>query len=139
MGATSNREQVVANSQFGGGATAFAPGTWYLGLSITTPSDDGTGFTEPVGNAYARLAIPNDSTRWAPATTSDGVTRKANSGKFTFVNPTGAWGQIIHWGLFLTSTGGSPEWVGALTSPIAPRNTNTVVEFDVGQFVLTFD
>lgn len=145
MSATSNREVVIANSQFGAGALpvgvgTYAPATWYLGLSTTTPGDDGTGFTEPVGGSYARVSITNDGTKWATATPGgDGITRKANAAAFTFTNPTGAWGQVTHWGLFTVSSGGTPEWVGELDAPISPRSGNSPVEFAAGQFILTFD
>lgn len=139
MGASDAREQLVANSQFGGGATTWAPATWYLGLSTTTPADDGTGFSEPVGGAYARVAITNSATNFPPAATSAGVTTKANGAKFTFPNPTGTWGQITHWGFFTAATGGIAEWTGALDTSITPKNGNTPVEFDVAQLVMTFD
>lgn len=140
MSATVARERVIADSQFGAGAIAgVAPATWYLGLSTTTPANDGTGFSEPVGGSYARVAITNNAANFPAATTSDGVSRKASGAKFTYPNPTGNWGQITHWGMFLASSGGVPEWFAALDAPINPRSGNTPVEFDVGQLVLTFD
>lgn len=139
MGATDAREVLIANSQFGGGATTWAPGTWYLGLSTTTPADDGTGFTEPSGGGYARVAVLNDSTRWELASTSGGVTSKANKTAFTFPNPTGNWGQITHYGFFTASSGGTPEYTNPLDTSINPKTGNTPVEFAAGQLVMTFD
>lgn len=139
MTATAARERVIADSQFGAGAiTGVAPATWYVGLSTTIPANDGSGFSEPVGAAYGRVAFTNNATNWPAASTSDGVTRKLNGAKITFPNPTGAWGTIVYWGLFLNPTGGTPEWVGALSAPIAPRNGNSPVEFDLQQLELIF-
>lgn len=135
MGATAARERAIADSMFGSGT----PATWYLGLSTTTPANDGTGFSEPTGGSYARVAIPNDTANWPAAVTADGVTRKENGAKFTFPDPTGTWGQVTHWGLFLTSTGGTPEIHQAIDASIAPKSGNTPVEFDVGQIYITVD
>ncbi len=145
MSATTSRELKIADSQFGAGQQPagtgiYAPATWYLGLSTTAPTDDGSGFTEPVGNGYARCTVPNDATRWGTASPGgDGITRKSNVAAFTFPNPTGAWGLLTHWGLFLASSGGTPEWTGELGAPISPRTGNTPVEFAIGQFILVFD
>jgi hypothetical protein len=139
MSMTEAQERLAADSFFGGGLTTWAPATWYLGLSSTTPADDGTGFTEPSGSAYARAALTNNSTNFPPAATSDGVTRKTNGAKFTMPNPTGTWGHLTHWGLFSSASGGQPRWTGPLDAAIDPRNGHTGVEFDVGQIIITFD
>jgi hypothetical protein len=140
MSATEARERLLADSQFGAGAQgSFAPATWYLGVSTTVPADDGTGFTEPSGGSYARVAITNNATNWPAAATADGVTTKKNGAKFTFVNPTGNWGLLIWWGLFTASTGGQPQYVGENDQPISPRSGNSPVEFDINQIIIEFD
>jgi hypothetical protein len=136
LGAHDSRERAIADSQFGGGATSWAPATWYIGLSTTAPNDDGSGFTEPVGSSYARVAVTNNVANWPAATTVAGETTKQNGAKITYPNPTGAWGQLAYWGAFLTSTGGTPEYSNPLDAPISPRAGNSPVEFDVGQLVL---
>lgn len=131
MGATASRLRAIADQQFG----SSTPATWYLGLSVATPTPDGSGFVEPpTGVGYARVTIPNTGASWKAATTADNITRKENLAKFTFTNPTGPWGQITYWGLFLTLTGGTPEWFQALDSSISPKAGHSPVEFDVGQF-----
>lgn len=136
MGATSARERAILDWLFGSGT----PAQWYLGLSTTSPADDGSGFSEPVGGAYARVLITNDSTRWdAAITAADGTTRKQNKTKFTFPNPTGSWGSVVAWGLFLTASGGTPEVHQLLDAPISPKNGNTPVEFDIGQLWIIAD
>lgn len=139
MGASDTRERAIADSQFGGGATTWAPATWYLGLSTTAPADDGSNFTEPVGTAYARVAVTNNATSFPPAATSQGITTKQNGVKMTFPNPTGSWGTLGYWGFFTASSGGTPEWSGPLDTTISPKSGNTPVEFDVGQLVMSFD
>lgn len=138
MGAHTARQLKIADSQFGGGATTWAPTTWYLGLSTTTPNTDGTSFTEPVGGAYARVAVTNNATNFPAATATTGITTKSNGAKFTFVNPTGVWGLISYYGWFTALTGGTPEYSNALDAPITVRNGNTPVEFDIAQLIMTW-
>lgn len=138
MAATDARERSIADSQFGGGATTWAPATWFLGLSTTTPNGDGTGFTEPVGGSYARVSITNNATNFPVASTSSGTTSKASGIAFTFANPTGTWGIVTYWGFFTASSGGTPEYTGQLDTPITIKNGNTPVQFDIGQLVTTW-
>ena len=89
MGASDNREKLIADSQFGAGAVTiatvtYAPATWYFGLSTTTPNDDGTGFTEPSGGGYARVAKTNDATNFPGAQVISGECRKTNGTKITW-------------------------------------------------------
>lgn len=139
IGATDTRERAIADSQFGGGATTWAPATWYLGLSTTAPNEDGTGFTEPVGGAYARVSITNNATNFPAAVTTTGTTTKTNGIKFTFVNPTGTWGSISYYGFFTASSGGTPEYWNPLDVSITVKNGNTPVEFDIGQLIMQWD
>jgi hypothetical protein len=139
MPATIPREALIADSQFGGGATTWAPATWYLALSTTTPANDGTGFTEPVGGSYARVAITNNATNFPAAINDNGVTKKIGGAKFTFVNPTGTWGVVTHFGFFTALTGGTVQYWQALDTSISPKSGNTPVEFDVGQLVMIVD
>lgn len=135
-GATHARRVTIANSQFGGGASSWAPATWYCGLSTTTPSDDGSGFTEPVGGAYARAAVTNNATNFPPATTVSGETTKTNGTKITFPNPSGTWGALGHYGFFTSASGGTPEYTQPLDAAITVKSGNTPVEFDIGQMIL---
>lgn len=139
MGASDARERAIADSQFGGGATTWAPATWYLGLTTTTPSDDGASFTEPSAGAYARVAVTNDAVNFPAATTVSGVTSKKNGAKLTFANPTGLWGLISHFGWFTALTGGTPEYTFPLDTPITVQSGNTPVEFDVSQLVMNWE
>lgn len=138
MPATNNRERSIADSQFGGGVTTWAPGTWYLGLSTTQPNDDGTGFTEPVAGAYARKSVLNDATQFDPAITTNGITTKQNKAAITFANPTGNWGLITHYGWFTASSGGQPEYWNPLDAAITVQSGNTPVEFAAGNLIMSW-
>lgn len=139
MGAHNARERAIADSQFGGGATSWAPATWYLGISTTVPNDDGTNFTEPVGGAYARVAITNNATSFPASTTVNNDTVKSNGIKFTFPNPTGVWGNIVYYGFFTAASGGTPEYSNPLDAAVTVRSGNTPVEFDIGQLQMSFE
>lgn len=139
MGATDAREALIADSQFGGGATTWAPATWYLGLSTTVPNEDGTNFTEPSGGSYARVAITNNVTSFPAASIENGQTVKKNGAKFTFPNPSSSWGTIAYYGFFTAASGGTPQYFGPLDTTISPRNGNSPVEFDVNQLVMSWD
>lgn len=138
MGAVDSRERAIADSQFGGGATTWAPATWHVGLSTTTPAGDGSGFTEPVGGSYARVALTNNATNFPAATTSAGTTSKSNGTAITFTNPTGNWGLITHFGFFVATSGGTVEYWFKLDSSITVNSGNTPVQFDIGQLIMTF-
>lgn len=138
VGASDSRERAVADSQFGGGATTWAPATWYAGLSTTVPNDDGTGFTEPSGGSYARVPKTNNASNFPAATTVAGVTTKKNGTKITWPDPTGTWGLLPSVGFFTTASGGLPEWMFKLETPITAQAGNTPVEIDVLQGVMRF-
>lgn len=138
MGAVDSRERLIADSQFGGGATTWAPATWYLALSSTTPAADGSGFTEPVGSAYARVAITNNTTNFPAATTSAGLTTKSNGATWTFTNPTGTWGIMTHIGFFTASSGGTVDYWFKMDGALTVFSTSTPVQFDIGLLIMTF-
>jgi hypothetical protein len=147
--ATDARERLIADSQFGSGAItvtagvpiggAFAPATWFLGLSKTTPNEDGTNFTEPVGLGYVRLSVANTAASFRPAVTTLGVTTKSNLIVLNFANPTGTWGLLTDYGWFLASSGGVPEYTHEIDVPITVQNGNTPVGFDIDQLVMVWD
>lgn len=125
MGAKHAEQRTLADSRFGSGS----PAVWYIGISTTVSSPDGTGFTEPVGGSYARVAVTNNATNWPAAVTASGRTTKKNGTPATFANPTGSWGKIAEWGAFLTSTGGTPVYSNAVNDEILPRAGLSPVEF----------
>lgn len=139
MAASLDRKRQIADSQFGGGATSWAPGTWWLGLSSTAPNDDGTGFTEPSGGSYGRVAILNNTTNFPAAVIAAGnLVTKANGAKFTYANPTATWGLMGWYGFFVAVSGGLPQYWNQLDAAITVRAGNTPVEFDTGALVMAW-
>lgn len=124
MSAKDAEERLILDSRFGSGS----PATWYVGLGTTTSSEDGTGFTEPVGNAYARVAVTNNVTNFPAASTTANKTVKRNGTAITWPNPTGSWGLLGEVGFFDVSTGGTPRYTQGIDDPIAPKSGNTPVE-----------
>ena len=92
-----------------------APVSVFVALSTTSINDDGSGITEPVGNAYARTAVVFD----APAL---GISVNQ---LVTFPQATGSWGTLTDFALFDASTGGNMLYHDTLTAPLAVGNLDT--------------
>lgn len=89
-------DQKIMNLVFG--AAAYAPGATYtVGLSTTTVVYDGTGITEPVGNAYARASVSNVPAQWTVTTVAGGGYQAANTNAINFPTATGSWGTVTDW------------------------------------------
>lgn len=93
-----------------GKATYTPPATYYLGLSKTPISYEGTGLTEPSGNAYQRVPVTNNKTNWS--TSTNGVIK--NLIKVSFPESTGDWGVCTHVFIADASTGGNILFVSPL-------------------------
>lgn len=101
------------------GRTALqVPDTLYVGLSTTAPNPDGTNFTEPSGNGYERVAVPNTTTWWYDATEAN-PSVKANALPILFNEATGPWGTVTHWGIFDAETDGNLLDWAPLTTPVS--------------------
>ena len=88
------------------------PSEYYIGLSTTAPSADGTGVTEPPTEAgYARVKLTS-----LGEPTGGVVT---NSQSVNFNESTAAWGTVTHFVIYDTSTVGSGNLLmyGALSAP----------------------
>lgn len=98
-------------------------GEFYLGLSSTSPSSDGTGITEPSSGGYARARIDKFT---EPA---NGEVK--NAGMILFPQSTGEWftsaNKATHWVLF-DGDGSSANVLagGALSEPIIVSIDTTV-------------
>ena len=133
-GAKAARKRAIADGQFGSGT----PVTWYTGMSTAISADDGTGFLEPAGGAYARVAVTNNATNFPAATTVTGTTTKKCGVNVLFPVPTTNWGLMREIGWFLTLTGGLPEWSVEFDEPRDVRSGNTVVEVPATLLVMPF-
>lgn len=118
------------------GALAYAaPATLYVALSTTTPSDDGTNFTEPSGNAYARVSVTNNKTTWNTA--SGGAVDNAIEIAFPQATPAG-WGTVTHFGVYDALTVGNQLAWGALTASKVIDALDTA-KFAAGDLDATLD
>lgn len=103
---------------------AYTPPTnWFIALSTTTPTEAGANFTEPSGNAYARVSTA--AADWAAASAGDPST-KANANAITFPTASGSWGTVTHFGFFTASSGGTVQIWGALDTSKAVTTGDTV-------------
>jgi hypothetical protein len=78
------------------GATAWSPpGTIHFALSTSpwNPDADGSGLDEPVGGAYARVGLTNNTTNFPDATGSNPAL-KLTGAAIAFPTATGGWGTI---------------------------------------------
>ena len=120
-----------------GKATSIPYSSVYVGLgtNATEPARDGTGFTEPSGNGYARQLLGNSTALLQKmGTPSSGSVTNNNSaheynGKIYFPEATGSWGSIKYVGLFSAATGGTLIAYAALTGDAVAvaSGTNPVI------------
>lgn len=75
------------------------PAAYYIGLSSTTPSMDGSNVTEPSGNGYQRVQVTNLS-----EPTSGEI---YNTTDIEFPESTGDWGTMRSYVLYDSPTGGN--------------------------------
>lgn len=117
------------------GNTAYtAAATLYAALSTADPTDSGGGIAEPVGNAYARVAITNNTTNWPNASAGS----KANGTAVTFPTASGSWGTITHFAIFDASSSGNMIGYGTLTASKVIGNGDTA-SFAISALTITLD
>jgi len=117
---------VVANKilDYNFGKTAHTPPTtYYVGLSTTTINIGGTGATEPVGGAYARVAVTNNKTNFTVAALGS----LKNDVSISFVESTSAWGTITYVFLADALTAGNIYFYEALSAPKTVQSATTVL------------
>ena len=116
------------------GKTAYAMPTTYVGLSSTTPADDGTGVNEPVGDGYARVATIGAD--WATAT----ISSIQNATIISFSTASADWvgGSVLtHTVLFDAQTGGNMLNYGNVTTPV-PCLSGDTLSFAVGELDILY-
>ncbi len=141
MSMANRTAQALLNSLFGKtsnfGALATAP-TIYVGLSSTTPAEDGTNITEPSGGAYARQLVA--AANWNAATLADPSVLD-NSAKVTFPKATADWlagANLTHFVVFDAATAGNFLIAGALTTA-KPVLQDDTAEFAIGDINFDLD
>lgn len=133
-GFTDYLEDAVLDQWFGN-VTPTVPGTLYVGLSSTAPTETGGNITEPSGSGYARAAVPNDATNW-PATAGDGT--KSNGQVIEFPQATGDWGEVTYFFIATAATAGSVLAFGTLGVAKTIGNGDTA-SFGQGSLTITLD
>ena len=104
------------------------PTNYFVALSTTIPAQDGTGFTEVTGGAYAR------GTMSAGSAPSNGVV--SNSADVEFQECTADWGTIKAFGVYDAATGGNLLMYDEVT-PNQSVVTGNQVRFKPGALKLT--
>jgi hypothetical protein len=141
MSFTNYTAQALLNSLFGKtsnfGALASAPSI-YVGLSSTTPAEDGTNVTEPSGGAYARVLVAAGN--WNAATSAD-PSLIDNSAEIAFPTATADWvggSNLTYFVIFDASGAGNLLMAGALTVAKPVLNGDTA-KFAIGDLDVTLD
>src|SRR5690554_1644054 len=107
----------------------------WVGLSSTTPSDDGTGVTEPSTGSYAR--VETDADDWGAASSTAPAT-KANTASIEFPQASADWvggSNLTHFVLYDASTDGNLVAFGALSSA-KPVLSGDTASFGAGDLVI---
>jgi len=106
-----------------------APANIYVALSLTDPTEDGSGITEPSAVSYARVLC----NVWNYATNR----QTANTNQLIFSKATSSWGTITHFALFDALTGGNMLAYGSLQTQrvIAAGQTTRI---NSGAIVISF-
>lgn len=102
--------------------------TLYLGLSSTTPTETGTGITEPIGGGYAR--VPVTAAEFAAAA-GGAPTTKSNDTVLAFPAATADWvagADLTHFAFFTAATAGTVVAWGALDDgkPVLSGDTPSI-------------
>lgn len=128
MALTSYASQNALKQLFGGSPAATAT-TLYFGLSTSTIAIDGTGITEPSGNAYARVSVTNNGTNFTVttiATGSGGGAQVQNATPITFPQSTASWGTVTYWFASDANVAGNIIAYGVLSSSQTVGANNTL-------------
>jgi hypothetical protein len=124
------------------------PPTFYVGLSSTPPSQVQAGtpvwnFNEPAGNAYARVAVPNDSVHWGPIGTQPptGWTIQ-NKLIVTYLQSSGPWlagANLAFFGLFDSLLAGNLLLFGGCSPAQAVGAANITLSFAASALTATIN
>ena len=122
----------VLDTRFGKNAALAVPDEYWLGLSLTLPTPTGGNVTEPVGNGYSRIQVPNTTAVWPAAANRN----KANLVAFTFPQATGdGWGEIRYFVFYDAATGGTFRAWGEL-NPVVTILGGETRSFPIGAIVV---
>lgn len=127
--------KALLDELLGAGAGATWPANVFISLSIADPTIDGSGFSEPVGNAYARVSS-SKTADWSAATDgASGKVEKTHTTVITFPQATGSWGTAGWFGIHDAGGGGNLLHWGPLDTPV-PININDDQRFNAGGLIV---
>lgn len=107
---TTYYKNCVAGNVFGSKTTPPLPSAYYIGLSRTSPSVDGTNVSEPGdGVGYSRVQLNGLSEP------KDGVVN--NTYDITFDESTGSWGTVSYYVVYDQMSGGNLLMYNELAAP----------------------
>jgi len=109
--------------------TQIVPYEFYLGLSSTAPSVNGSGVTEPTDEAYHRARIINSEEIFGTADLSTGMV--SNHTAIYLPESTEEWPGITHYVIYDSQTGGNLLMYGALNATMNVP-IKTIVGIPVG-------
>lgn len=118
-----------------GNRSADSVDKWYVGLSTTAISEDGSGISEPSGdNGYKRVAIQNNSSNF---TSPENMTVK-NANPIVFAEVTADCGTITDIFLSSSESGGKAAYYGKFTVPRPmPAQSNLTINANDAVFKIT--
>ena len=97
------------------GSSYTVPGTMYIALSKTLPTDAGTNCTEPTASSYERFAVASNTVNWVAA--NEGSISNSKALRFNEAQET--WttsaSPITHWAIYDAKTSGNMLFYGSLT------------------------
>lgn len=128
------------------GQASGSPGTWYVSLYTTCPTDSSAGTEVANANGYARVSVgANALTNWASTQGNTGVSsgtggQTSNLAAINFATATGAWGTINCWGLVDSGTyGGGNLWVYAPVTTPPTITSGATASFAIGALTVQID
>lgn len=108
----------VMGNVFGTKEEPGLPDTYYVGLSSSEPSVDGSGVTEPAGGGYARVELSSLSVPDAGTIT--------NTASVEFEESTQDWGTMTHYVVYDAPEGGNLLLYNALEKVRLVQSENQV-------------
>lgn len=114
-----------------GNAAYTAPGTVWVALYTTAPTDAGGG-TECTGGDYAREAIVNNAANWPAASAG----AKANGSVVDFGTASASWGTVVAFAILDADTAGNFLCWGDLATSKHVDNGDAA-QFAVGDIDVT--
>lgn len=125
--------QANNNLNYDFGKTNYTPPTtWYVGISSTPINKDGTGYTEPTGSEYKRIAVTNNKVNFTVA--SDGSLTITQD--LIYDESVNAWGAMTHFFLASGLTGSNIKVYDKLFEERIIQSRSTLI-FPAGELVLS--